>query len=281
MRRLVVLLFLVLPASASADATYSVTSDSVYVRPKPQSWAIGTLYRGEHMDVQEITAGGWAYGYVYGSFNGCAWVDQTYIRKSDSTVVNRCPTDDATRKPAESQMFSAWSDPAKPDGVEWHTVDCAPAGATRSAYGNYRGDFKNKYGEIPVNSGIDWRYTTKDGAAAMVKNTANAVGAPAWFFIPRACIAPGPPVPASAPPPPASQPPSATPGERARKRKVCWKTSKSRYCKKLRRTCRRHKSHSARCRRALKGKRKKRRSRAAKPAPASPPSAAAARRPRR
>ncbi len=264
MRRLVVLVLLLFPATASADATYSVTSDSVYVRPKPQSGAIGTLYRGEHMDVQEVTAGGWAYGYVYGSFNGCAWVDQTYLRKSDSTVANPCPTDDATRKPSEAQMFSAWSDPAKPDGVEWHTVDCAPAGATRSAYGNYRGDFKNKYGEISVGSGIDWRYTTKDGAAAMVKNTANTVGAPAWFFIPRACIAPGPPAPAP-PPPPAGggAPPPTAPGKKGTKRKkVCWKTSKTRNCKKLRRTCRRHKSHSARCRRALKGKTKKRRSRA-------------------
>ncbi len=219
------------------------------------------------MDVQEITEGGWAYGYIYGSFNGCGWTAAGYMKKSDSTVANRCGTDDATRKPSEVQMFSEWSDPAKPDGVDWHTVDCAPAGATRSGYGNYRGDFKNKYGEMPVNHKVDWRYTTKDGTAVMVKDTSNPVGAPPWFFMPRACVAPGPPVPASSPPPgpPApAQPAPSPPSKKGKKRKVCWKTSKTRYCKKLRRTCRRHKSHSARCRRALRGKPKKRRSRASR-----------------
>jgi len=219
------------------------------------------------MDVQEVSAAGYAYGYIYGSFNGCGWTAIGYLQKSDSTVANRCSTEDATRKPSEAQMFSEWSDPAHPDGVDWHTIGCAPAGATRSGYGNYRGDFKNKYGEMPVNHKVDWRYTTKDGNAVMVKDTSNPIGAPVWFFMPRACVAPGPPVPASAPPPPAQPAPGTppTPGGKARKkRKVCWKTSKSRYCKKLRRTCRRHKSHSARCRRALRGKPKKRRSRASR-----------------
>ena len=73
-RRLAVLVVLLLfPSSASAAGigTNTVDADSVYVRPEPQSWAIGTLYRGDRMDVQEVTDGGYAYGYIYGSFNGC------------------------------------------------------------------------------------------------------------------------------------------------------------------------------------------------------------------
>ena len=111
-------------------------------------------------------------------------------------------------------MFSAWSDPAHANGQQWHTIECAPAGATRSAYGNYRGDFTNKYGAQPANHKVDWRYTTKDGAAVMVKDTSNTAGAPPWLFMPRGCAAPGPPVPASGPPP--ATPPPATPRRRRR-----------------------------------------------------------------
>jgi hypothetical protein len=278
MRRLAlcaVLVPLVLPAVATAAGigTDEVSgSDSVYVRPRPQSWTIGTLYRVgpnvpgvEHMDVQEISPGGWAYGYVYGSFQGCGWVDAGYLRKVNSTVSKPCPTDDATRQPGPESMFSEWTDPAKPDGKDWHTIECAPAGASRAAYGNYRrGGFVNKYGDLPANWPVDWRYTTKDGVAAMVKDTSNPVGAPAWFFVPRACVTAGPPSPPAtspqppAPPasPPASPPPPAAPGQGTARRRVCWKNSRSGYCKRLRRACRRKHKHTPRCRRALHGTRK-------------------------
>src|SRR3954468_13573347 len=91
---LVVVSSLVPAAAARAEGTYEVANaDSVYVRPKPQSWTIGTLYRVgphvsgvEHMDVQEVSPAGWAYGYVYGEFQGCGWVDAGYLHKVDDTV---------------------------------------------------------------------------------------------------------------------------------------------------------------------------------------------------
>jgi hypothetical protein len=271
------LALLVTPAAASAQqGTYEVYGvDNVYVRPKPQSWTTGTLYRVgpnvpgvEHIDVQEITPGGWAYGYVYGAFEGCGWVDRTYLRKVDDDNAKMCPTDDATRLPGPESMFSAWTAPENPDGKQYHTVDCAPsAGTPRGAYGNYRrGGFINKYGDLPVNHPVDWRYTTKDGVAAMVKDTSNGIGAPPWFFVPAACIAPGNPPSPAGPTPPAPTPPAPTPPadpgtttpppSSGTTRRVCWKTSKSAYCKKLRKTCKRKKSTSKRCRRALRGTRK-------------------------
>jgi hypothetical protein len=261
------------PAQAAGIGTNEVYgSDSVYVRPKPQSWTIGTLYRVgpnvagvEHIDVQEVTPGGWAYGYVYGSFQGCGWVDATFLHKVDSDNAKTCPTDAATRMPGPESMFSAWTDPAKPDGKDWHTIECAPADASRAAYGNYRGGrFTNKYGDLPANWPVDWRYTTKDGAAAMVKDTSNPAGAPAWFFVPRACVAEGPPPSAAPPPPPAQQqpPPDQTPpatpapGAAAPQRRVCWRSSRSGYCKRLRRACRKKHKNTPRCRRALHGRKK-------------------------
>src|ERR1700712_2162735 len=101
---LIAVLLALAPASASAAGigTDEVSgADSVYVRPKPQSWTIGTLFRVgpnvqgvEHMDVQEVSDAGWAYGYVYGSFQGCGWVDASHLSKVNSTVSHPCPTDD-------------------------------------------------------------------------------------------------------------------------------------------------------------------------------------------
>ena len=264
-------------AAVADQGTYEVSADNVYVRPKPQSWVIGTLFGSgpnvsgrEHIDVQEVTPGGWAYGFVYGSFQGCGWVAVGSIRKVNDSVSKHCATDDGTRMPGPESMFSDWTDPDQPNGRQYHTVDCAPAGATaRGAYGNYRrGEFANRYGALPANHPVDWRYTTKDGAAAMVKDTSNGVGAPPWFFVPAACIARGnPPAATPAPPasgtPPATQPatpptPSTGPGGQGpASRPVCWKTSRSGYCKRVRRACRRTRSHTPRCRRALTGTRRR------------------------
>jgi hypothetical protein len=191
--------------SAAADAavtgTYEVSGgDSVFVRSRPASWVTGTLYRvgpavpgPEHIDVQEISPNGWAYGYVYGSFHGCGWVDASFLKKINNSVSQTCPTDAATRMPAPDQIFSAWSDDNQ-NGRPYHTVDCAPAGATLSAYGNYRGGtFTNKYGPLEANHAVAWLYTTHDGGAVLVKDGANDVGAPAWFFIPAQCVAAGNP----------------------------------------------------------------------------------------
>src|SRR4051795_12551692 len=101
---LTALALLVPAAAASADGTYEVVNaDSVYVRPKPQSWVTGTLFRVgpnvagvEHMDVQEVSPAGWAYGYVYGEFQGCGWVAVSYLHKINDTVGKRCGADAAT-----------------------------------------------------------------------------------------------------------------------------------------------------------------------------------------
>jgi hypothetical protein len=254
---------LLLPAAASAEGTYEVVdADSVYVRPKPQSWVTGTLFRVgpnvagvEHMDVQEISPAGWAYGYVYGEFQGCGWVDASYLHRINATVGKRCSTDPSVRDPSPDRLFSDYSDPAHPNGRNYHTVACATPGA----YGNYRGGvFSNKYGELPANHAVDWRYATKDGAGVLVKDTSNGVGAPAWFFVRADCVAPGnptaPSTPGPAPPPPA--PPAPTPPAPTQG-KTCWRTSATTYCKHLRRRCKRNHDHSARCRRALHGRKKK------------------------
>jgi hypothetical protein len=273
------LLASVLPGAVGAAGIGSnevYNADNVYVRPKPMSWTIGTLYRAgpnvpgvEHMDVQEISDAGWAYGYVYGSFNGCGWVDATYLKKDDSTVTTHCSTDPSVRMPDDDSLFASHSDPGNPDGEPYHTVACSPPKGSLGAYGNYRGgEFTNRYGDLAAGKDVGWRFTTKDGAAAMVKDSSNPAGAPPWFFLPASCLAPGPASAAAPPPsspPPGSPPPSGTPAPSSgpssspssspspgKSRRVCRRHSRSQYCKKLRRTCRRHHSHSRRCRRATR-----------------------------
>jgi hypothetical protein len=70
-------LSLVAPSLASAGGQagrYSVDVSSLLVRSKAGSFARGNLYSKEHMDVYAIDGNNWAWGYAYGTYEGCGWV---------------------------------------------------------------------------------------------------------------------------------------------------------------------------------------------------------------
>ena len=201
---------LIAPSAALAQqGTYEVhNADSVYVRPKPQSWAIGTLYRVgpnvrgvEHIDVQEVSPEGWAYGYIYGSFDGCGWVDvelpaQGRLEQREDLLDRRrdaparagvcCSPSGRTRSARTAATTTRSTARRRPDHRAGRTATTAAA------------RFVNKYGDLPVNKAVDWRYTTKDGNAAMIKDTSNGVGAPAVVLHPRRVHRPRPPAGAGA-----------------------------------------------------------------------------------
>jgi hypothetical protein len=209
-----VVMALLAPSLASADGLqgrYVVDASSLYVRAKGKnSFALGTLFKGDHMDVYYINPRNWAWGYAYGTYEGCGWVlvagkkkvDQRgvltakqYIQKREADQKNfevKCG------KPTYFKLSSfgfalgkRGSGPNGKDGSDAYMNDCPSKGY----YGNYRGGkFRHKLGKLEKNAKLLYRYTARnsDGSkpkAALVRR----YGRPGWFFVRRACVSYGKP----------------------------------------------------------------------------------------
>lgn len=189
----VVSLLGVTPGTARATTAYYVSKVDVYVRPRPQSYAMGRLYTDERIDIQYIDSNGWGYGYAYGNVNRCIWVQFSLNGVSNfwthgTSVTTKCRTTNMYLADSEFTNGEIWSNAAGTDGV----VKTLPRGtyawdnwAWNSAWGapNYRGS----YGP---NSVWKVRYTTTDGVGVMARPCAyDATGTLScssdWQFIQR------------------------------------------------------------------------------------------------
>lgn len=66
--------------AVTADSRRTVCADSLYVRDSPAGQVIGTLLRGESIDVDEYSPSGqWAHGMAYGHVNTHGWVESAYL----------------------------------------------------------------------------------------------------------------------------------------------------------------------------------------------------------
>jgi hypothetical protein len=194
----VVLAALLAPAGAAhAATTYSVTGADVYVRNKPSGYTIGTLRTGQTVDVQRRAAKGWAFGLVHGEFGSwrgrhCGWVRLSGVFARGAKVRDGCPHKrnvlrESTIFQRGSYLANVGTGAVKPVKV----LSCADL----RAFGNYdpaTGAFATPYGQVatgqgPERPGFGLRYVTKDGRAALLKDSGLA-GAPPWFFMPSACI---------------------------------------------------------------------------------------------
>lgn len=168
-------------AEASGYGKNRVTAyNDVLLRTYPQSWSIGTLFKGQHFDVQGYQSG-YAWGYAWGSYNGCAWVRADALTKVGSHTSPDCGS---KRRLRLNDYAHA---PAKgyPDGrlTAKFKVTCQDAGL----YGNYRGSrHLNRHYNLGYGTPVGWRYTTGDRRSAMVRYDAGNK----WGFILRKCIGP-------------------------------------------------------------------------------------------
>lgn len=207
-----VVMALLAPSLASADGPqgrYVVDASSLYVRNNgANSFALGTLFKGDHMDVYYINDNNWAWGYAYGTYEGCGWVlvagkkkyqrgvltAKQYIqREADQknfNKVNKCGKH--THLKFSSFGFALGKIGSGRNGKDGSTVymkDCPSKGY---AYGNYRGGkFRHKLGKLEKNAKLRYRYTARnsDGSeskAALVRRFSNK--RPGWFFVRRACV---------------------------------------------------------------------------------------------
>jgi hypothetical protein len=196
----VVVAALLAPAEvASAARTYQFKGTDEYVRNKPSGFALGTMYTNQTIDVQRRAAKNWAYGRVHGEFgrwrgHRCGWVRlanrQLFERKG--TAKNGCPAHGNVLKESTVFKHGSYIAHAGTGAVKPVNVKACP---DSRAFGNYDPAtrmFAHPYANIPTGQGPEvpgfgLRYVSRDGVAAMVKDTPLA-GAPPWVFMPASCI---------------------------------------------------------------------------------------------
>ncbi len=199
----VLLAALLLPAEAASAATrtYTVSAKDVYVRNKRSGYTIGTLRAGQTIDVQRVSNLGkgrrWGYGLVHGEFGSwrgrrCGWVYLSGSFTAGAKAKRGCPLHHNNLP--ESKIFKHGSYIAHAGTGAVKPVNVVPCPDSR-AFGNYDPaghGFFTPYTSIPAGQGPErpgfgLRYVTKDGSAAMLKDSGLA-GAPPWFFMSTACI---------------------------------------------------------------------------------------------
>jgi hypothetical protein len=194
---IVVAVALVSPAGAAAAERHAVARPIASVRSAPGSFAIGNVFAGAHVDViaarGQWVYGGWAPG-------RCGWLMARGLEPTGASPATVCP-------PPESLTPRALFAPGS------YQLGCGegcvyPARmlrcADRTAYANYDGTFRDPVGReralrgtrgrtVPRYTGVrsgysgfGVRYVTRDGAAALIKDS-RAPG-PVWRFVHAECI---------------------------------------------------------------------------------------------
>jgi hypothetical protein len=196
---LALVLALLAPGTATAADTYSLNRPMASLRSAPGSFAIGTAFAGDRVDVV-ARSGRWVYAATGGR---CAWLLDRGLRPAGQSAAT-CPS---PRTLDPGLLFAPHSyQRGCGEGCVYpaRTVDCGD----RAVYANYdlaTGAFADPAGvervgrgtrgrTVPRYDGVrrgyaGWgvRYVTRDGAATLIKDTGRRRG-PTWVFIHSECV---------------------------------------------------------------------------------------------
>jgi hypothetical protein len=181
---------------AHAAKAYYVKVQDVYVRAKPQSYAMGRLYTDQRIDIQYVDSNGWGYGYAYGYVNRCVWVQYSYYSNvnfwtNGTTVSNKCRTTNMYLSTGEYSNGEIWTNSAGTDGVV-HRISRDTYAWDNWAWGSGWGNHYYR-GVSPAGSYWKIRYTTNDGVGVMARpcyfgSDGVLRCASDWYFIQRSAL---------------------------------------------------------------------------------------------
>ncbi|KAE8214360.1 hypothetical protein CF327_g2219 [Tilletia walkeri] len=166
-----------------------------WITNKACGYVMGTSVSGSHFDVSNTDS----YGFHYGRFrspdghNFCAVILPGSLDTAHPiTVADSCSTSTQSTLCDSRYVFGKDFDAAPHTGDGSTIVSVNLSGCT--GYFNYfdSSSFDSGVFRDPVNVGLPsggYRYTTKDGVAAMVHADLGAYGGNTWFFVDRNCIA--------------------------------------------------------------------------------------------
>jgi hypothetical protein len=192
-------LALLAPGTAVAAETFTLERPMASLRNAPGSFAIGTAFAGDRVDVV-ARSGRWVYGAVRGR---CAWLMDRGLRR-EGTSQAACPSPAALEPAAlfaprsyqlgcgEGCVFPARTVPCA-DRTVYANYDAetsafaGPAGRERVGRGT-RGRTVPRYRGVRSGyAGWGVRYVTRDGVATLLKDTRRRRG-PTWVFIRSECV---------------------------------------------------------------------------------------------
>jgi hypothetical protein len=172
---------------------YEVTAPELVIHASVDGEPLGRLYRGDVMDVHEVTADGWAFGFAGGDVQACVWT--RYLdTAANATIFNF--EEDAEPGPHAELCVGEARGGDEPDTEAFASKVSADGDSgtpviTDCDYSHYwdNWDWEAGAGLGPATGKLDrgtevhWRYVTIDGNGVMAR-----IGDDDWVFIARPCI---------------------------------------------------------------------------------------------
>jgi hypothetical protein len=194
---LAIALSLAAPGDAVGAESYTVQRPVASFRNAPGSFALGHVFMGARVDVVA-----WRRGWAYANLGGrCGWLMARGLVPAGVTTAATCPPPEVL---APGRLFAPGS----------YQLGCgegcvyparAVACSDRTAYANYdAAGFRDPVGREPVGrgtrgrtvpryagvrsgySGFGLRYVTRDGVAALIKDSRRR--GPVWRFVRAECV---------------------------------------------------------------------------------------------
>ena len=198
-----------LAASAATRYEADSTVDATIRNCAPSSvgcgYVIGHAHPGDTVDITYKPSNNdasWSYGHVYGSFDRCGWIQNGNISPKAGNAQSLCSSQGTNLSYTTFMSeINALPGSGVADGsfarIDYSHTNCDPVEAGR-AWGNVD-PFETAptagadyYGTLADNTAVMFRYTTRNGMWAMVRNVAGTLGGTTdnWFFVRRNCLTP-------------------------------------------------------------------------------------------
>lgn len=154
---------------------------------KPSGYYIGRAMPGDTFDDEVTTAGNWHYGRAVTAVNMCGWVLPGSLGAARGDVADTCSAATSDALSHRRTVGRDYNAPAH-DATDGTAV---PAVTGCTLYYNYfhGSDFGANGGHwanpaaAPIGASVRYRFTTDDGAAAVVRDA--GLG---WGFVPIGCV---------------------------------------------------------------------------------------------
>jgi hypothetical protein len=165
---------------------YGTIPNGTWLLSKPCGYYIGRALTGSSFDNHDNSDANFHYGRSHGNNNFCAWIPPGALGGETEEVPDSCGADTRealTHRQTFGKNFNAA--PGAEDGSAAFVDANCPAHYNYFDSSNFgSGVLRDEAGALGVGQ-VQYRYTTRDGAAMVVRHPDEAIG---WVFVPSSCF---------------------------------------------------------------------------------------------